>query len=136
MRRRLIVIGAAALITSGAWIAVETSGPTGEACAAPVATSFAGDILPIFRGYCFECRQPGGLGNSKSGLDLSSYEIVMQGTKYGAMVVPGDPEASNLVWLLEWRGAPETRMPLGHHKLSACERNTIRAWIMEGAKNN
>jgi hypothetical protein len=52
------------------------------------------------------------------------------------MVIPGDPECSNLMWLLDWRGAPETHMPLGKKKLSICDRDTIRAWIREGAKNN
>jgi hypothetical protein len=52
------------------------------------------------------------------------------------MVIPGDPDGSNLMWLLDWRGAPETHMPLGKKKLSTCDRDAIRAWIREGAKNN
>jgi len=28
------------------------------------------------------------------------------------------------------------RMPHGNKKLSICDRNAIRAWIREGAKNN
>jgi hypothetical protein len=30
----------------------------------------------------------------------------MTGTKYGTMIVPGDPEFSNLMWLLDWRASP------------------------------
>ena len=92
--------------------------------------------MPIFVGRCFSCHQPGGQGNEKSGLDLSSYEGVMKGTKSGKMVIPGDPEGSNLMWLLDWRGAPETHMPLGKKRLSTCDRDAIRTWIREGAKNN
>jgi hypothetical protein len=40
------------------------------------------------------------------------------------------------MWLLDWRGAPETHMPLGKKKLSTCDRDAIRTWIREGAKNN
>ena len=80
--------------------------------------------MPIFRGYCFTCHQPGGQGSDKSGLDLSTYEGVMRGTKFGKMVIPGNPDSSNLMWLLDWKGAPETHMPLGKKKLSVCERNT------------
>ena len=52
------------------------------------------------------------------------------------MVIPKDPNSSNLVWLLDWRGSAQTRMPHGKKKLSTCDRNAIRAWIREGAKNN
>jgi mono/diheme cytochrome c family protein len=109
--------------------------PTGKACAAQP-TSFAEDVLPIFRGRCVSCHQPGGAGLEKSGLDLTTYEGVMKGTKFGPMVIPGDPQSSNLMWLLDWRGSPETRMPHGKKKLSTCDRDAIRAWIREGAKNN
>jgi mono/diheme cytochrome c family protein len=110
--------------------------PTGKAQAAKQPTSFAEDVMPIFRGRCISCHQPGGQGFEKSGLDLTSYAGVMKGTKYGPMVIPGDPQSSNLMWLLDWRGSPETRMPHGKKKLSICDRDTIRAWIREGAKNN
>ena len=60
----------------------------------------------------------------------------MKGTKFGAMVIPRDPESSNLMWLLDWSASPQMRMPHGKKKLSICDRNAIRAWIREGAKNN
>ena len=112
------------------------AGPSGQVCAAEAKMSFKDDVLPILTGYCFSCHQPGGQGNQQSGLDLSTYAGVMKGTKSGRMVIPGDPDTSNLMWLLDWRGAPETHMPLGKKKLSTCERDTIRAWIREGAKDN
>jgi hypothetical protein len=92
--------------------------------------------MPILVGRCFSCHQPGGQDNEKSGLGLSSYDGVMKGTKSGKMVIPRDPGGSNLMWLLDWRGAPETHMPLGKKKLSTCDRDAIRNWIREGAKNN
>jgi mono/diheme cytochrome c family protein len=129
IRRTAITAIAAALVTSGL---PETPR---EACAAEP-TSFAEDIMPIFRGRCVNCHSPGAEGVEKSGLDLTSYEGVMKGTKHGPMVIPRDPDSSNLVWLLDWRGSPEVRMPHGKKKLSTCDRNAIRAWIREGAKNN
>ncbi len=109
--------------------------PVEQACAADT-TSFADDVFPIFKGRCVSCHAPGGDGFEKSGLDLSTYEGVMKGTKLGPMVIPKDPDSSNLVWLLDWRGAPQTRMPHGKKKLSTCDRSAIRNWIREGAKNN
>jgi|SRR5215207_5140709 len=99
-------------------------------------TSFREDIFPIFKGRCLECHQPGGQGYEKSGLDLTTYEGVMKGTKFGAMVIPKDPDSSNLLWLLDWRASPELRMPHGSKQLSTCDRDAIRRWIWEGAKNN
>ncbi len=107
-----------------------------DACAASQPTSFAEDVMPIFRGRCVMCHSPGNEGTEKSGLDLTSYAGLMKGTKYGAVVIPGDPNNSNLVWLLDWRASPELRMPHGKRKLSTCDRSAIRAWIREGAKNN
>jgi len=99
-------------------------------------TSFADDIVPIFKGRCYDCHQSGGAGYAASGLDLTTYEGVMKGTKFGKMIVPGDPDASNLVILLEWRASPELRMPHGKKQLSICDRTVIRRWISEGALNN
>jgi len=98
--------------------------------------SFKEDVLPIFVGRCISCHQPGGEGYAKSGLDLTSYAGVMKGTKFGPMVIPGDPESSNLMLLLDWRASPELRMPHGMKQLNSCDRNDIRAWIREGAKDN
>ena|SRR3974390_523190 len=136
MGRRLIILGAAIALAMTGVIGEELITSSDPACAAQAKMSFKDDVLPIFTAYCFSCHQPGGQGNEKSGLDLSTYEGVMKGTKMGKMVIPGDAETSNLMWLLDWRGAPETHMPLGKKKLSICDRDTIRAWIREGAKNN
>jgi len=98
--------------------------------------SFREDVMPIFVGRCVACHQAGGEGTQKSGLDLSSYAGVMKGTKFGPMVIPGDPESSSLMALLDWRVSPEIRMPHGKKQLSTCDRDAIRAWIREGAKDN
>lgn len=135
MGQRLLVLGGAVFLAIGGLIGGELLSPR-QVCAAPAETSFSEDVMPIFVGRCFSCHQISGKGDEKSGLDLSTYEGVMRGTRMGKMVIPGDPESSNLMWLLDWRGAPETHMPLGKKKLSTCDRDTIRTWIREGAKNN
>ena len=124
-----IAVGAACLMI------VDVSSPFAQLCVAEP-QSFSEDILPILKGRCVSCHQPGGAGYEKSGLDLTTYEGLMKGTKFGAMVIARDPESSNLMWLLDWRASPEVRMPHGKKKLSICDRNAIRAWIREGAKDN
>jgi hypothetical protein len=112
------------------------TGRPNPVCAAKPPTSFKEDVFPIFKGRCIDCHQPGGQGYEQSGLDLSTYQGVMKGTKFGPIVIPGDPDTSNLMWLLDWRASPELRMPHGKKKLSTCDRDEIRAWIREGAKDN
>ena len=132
MKRRNLT---AAIAFGACLMIVDVATPSAQLCAAEP-QSFTEDILPIFKGRCASCHQSGGAGYEKSGLDLTTYEGLMKGTKFGAMVVPRDPDSSNLMWLLDWRASPEVRMPHGKKKLSICDRNAIRAWIREGAKNN
>jgi len=134
MKKRNLTAAAVA-VAGVCLVAVGVTTPSAPVCAAEP-QSFSEDIVPIFAGRCVSCHQPGGAGFEKSGLDLTTYEGLMKGTKFGAMVLPRDPESSNLMWLLDWRASPEVRMPHGKKKLSICDRNAIRAWIREGAKNN
>ena len=130
-------IATAASVSALVLIGAGTQLPFPQALAAqqpPV--SFSEDILPLLKWRCGSCHQAGGEGFVASGLDLTSYQGVMKGTKFGPMVVPGNPETSNLMMLLDWRVAPAIRMPHGKKQLSICDRNSIRAWIREGAKDN
>jgi hypothetical protein len=107
-----------------------------KACAAEEIVSFKEDILPLLKWRCSSCHEPGGQGFVKSGLDLTTYAGVMKGTKFGPMIIPGDPQSSNLMLLLDWRASPALRMPHGKKQLSSCDRNSIRSWIRQGAKDN
>jgi len=116
--------------------AQQPNAPAARPQARPEQMSYAEDIVPIFRGYCVSCHQPGGQGFAASGFDLTSYEGLMKGTKFGPMVVPREPDTSNLVVLIEGRAAPGMRMPHGQKPLPACLRQEIWTWIFQGAKNN
>jgi Planctomycete cytochrome C len=138
MKRRTMLFAGASAVAVTVAVASATLMSSSPVCAgpAPATVSFAEDILPLLKWRCGTCHQAGGAGVEKSGLDLTSYEGVMKGTKFGPMVIPRDPESSNLMLLLDWRVAAEIRMPHGKKKLSTCDRNAIRAWIREGARNN
>jgi hypothetical protein len=60
----------------------------------------------------------------------------MKGTKYGAIVVPGDPLTSNLMVLVEGRARPEVRMPHGQRPLLKQQTEILRLWVKQGAKDN
>jgi hypothetical protein len=106
------------------------------ALAADAPVSFKADVRPIFQSRCVSCHTPGQHGTQVSGLDLTEFDGVMKGTKYGPMVIPGNPDYSNLMWLLDWKASPQLRMPHGEQQLPVSERDKIRAWIRQGAKNN
>jgi len=106
------------------------------ACGEPK-VSFSQDVKPILDQNCVECHQPGGQGEVASGLDMTSYEGLMKGTRNGPMVIAGDVEGSNLVVLIEGRADPSIRMPHGKKQpIPKAEIQTIRRWIAQGAKNN
>jgi cytochrome c len=133
-RRPLLFVSAIAL---GAGIVTSAGIMNAQnACAATEAVSFKEDILPLLKWRCASCHEPGGAGYEKSGLDLTSYAGVMKGTKFGPMIIPREPESSNLMLLLDWRASPALRMPHGQKQLSTCDRSSIRTWIRQGAKDN
>jgi Planctomycete cytochrome C. len=98
--------------------------------------SFSEDVQPVLQIRCTSCHQPGAEGYEKSGFDLTSYDGLMKGTQHGPMVVPGDPVTSNLMVLIDGKADKSLQMPHGKKKLSSCDRDTIRRWIKQGAKNN
>jgi hypothetical protein len=110
--------------------------PVRQACAQRGQMSYKDDIVPIFKGWCISCHQPGGQGYKASGVDLTSYAGLMKGTKFGTVVIPKEPDSSTLVALIYGRTSPKIRMPFGHKPLPNCLRTNIWQWIFEGAKDN
>ena len=98
--------------------------------------SFKADVMPIVQQYCLECHTEKGEGAQKSGLVLESYDSLMKGTRFGAIVKPGDSLTSALNMLVEGRAAPAIRMP--HHKNALPKEKTelLKRWVDQGAKNN
>jgi len=115
----------------------ESSKPAVQGAAAQAEISYKNDVRPLLYDYCLNCHSPGGKGYNKSGLDMSTYESLMKGTKFGPVVKPGDPETSTFVMLLEGRANPALRMPQGiNGSLYRQHITTLRKWVHQGAKNN
>ncbi|MFQ5344222.1 MAG: c-type cytochrome domain-containing protein [Anaerolineae bacterium] len=117
---------------------VEGMGPSAPPPAvtpAPTATpggtatiSYRQDIQPIFNRYCVSCH------GGQAGLYLDSYDHVMAGSARGRVIVPGDPQASELVRRI--RGLSQPRMPMGGAPLPPSDIDAIVTWIAEGTPNN
>ncbi len=102
-----------------------------------VPVSYKEDIVPLLTEHCGRCHDNDGTGTQQSGLAMDSYEQLMQGTRLGPVIHPGDPAGSTLLALVESRTDPAIRMPIdGHNPLSADEVSQLRRWIKEGAPNN
>ena len=107
--------------------------------------SFSDDIQPILAEACISCHDHAAEGEAVSGLGLTSYDDLMQGTQYGQVVVPGSAMSSALYLTVAQKTAPEIHMPPHHEDkwaegegvpLMEKQIETIRLWIDQGAKNN
>jgi uncharacterized membrane protein len=104
---------------------------------APATVSYAKDVAPILDKHCKSCHVPGQPGYVASGFDLQGYDSLMKGTRFGPVVLAGDPLTSTLVMLIEGRADPSLKMPHGNAApMSQDEIATIRHWVKQGAKNN
>jgi mono/diheme cytochrome c family protein len=111
------------------------SAPPPAGTPAPTATpggnatvSYRRDIQPIFNRNCVSCH------GGQAGLYLDSYDHVMAGSARGRVIVPGDPQASELVRRI--RGLSQPRMPMGGAPLPPSDIDAIVTWIAEGTPNN
>ena len=91
--------------------------------------SYAQQVVPIFKSRCYECHS--GDTSDSANLDLSTYENVMKGSKYGTVVEAGDPESSLLVEMVESGEMPQDSDPVPPEEIEL-----IRSWIADGAANN
>ena len=107
--------------------------------------SYSDDVQPIFDRYCISCHSGAGEGAERSEYLMTDYDNVMQGTKFGQVVVPGSRMSSSLYLVVAGKTAPEIRMPPHNEEsfaagrgvmLSAEAIETVGLWIDQGAKNN
>ena len=118
---------------AGALAVAAAVAPPPNASAAEV-VSYQLDVKPILDSRCAACHSPGGEGYKTSGLDLSSYEGLMAGTKHGPIIVPGEPLVSNLNVLVE--GRAQVRMPHNQRPLLTQQTEILRDWVKQGAHDN
>ena len=103
----------------------------------PATMSYVQDIQPILQEHCIECHHQTGSGFLASGLDMSSYQNLMKGTKFGPVIKAGDSISSTLVILVEGRADPSLKMPHGGRApLTLEQTKKLRLWIDQGARQN
>ncbi len=90
--------------------------------------SFVRDIAPLLQRNCVRCH---GGNRPRSGFSVETYNSLLRGGDRGDDVVPGKPEESLLVLLLQ--GKEEPRMP-PNRALRADLIKLFETWIKEGAR--
>jgi mono/diheme cytochrome c family protein len=88
-------------------------------------------VADIFARNCNGCH---GGGNPKGGLNTTSYQTLMAGSRSGPVITPGDPD--NSIVLQYIKGIRQPRMPKNMAPLPDAEVQTITKWIAGGAKEN
>jgi hypothetical protein len=110
---------------------------TMAACSGEPAVSYTQDVKPIIEQNCIRCHKVGGKGEVASGFNMTTYDDLMKGARFGPMIIAGDVEGSNILVLMEGRADPSISMPHDQKKsVSTLDIETIRLWIKQGAKNN
>lgn len=99
----------------------------------PSGPSYAIQIQPIFTKRCIKCHSG---EDAPRGLELDTYQnVVLFGSTYRPVVVPGDPTESELIRRI--KGDTTPRMPFdGPPYLSDAEISLIEAWVNAGALDN
>ena len=111
-----LATGAGRTVSSGADPAAEARVPT-----------YADDVRPLLQAKCVRCH---GAKTHKAELDLTSPAGIAKGGESGVVIVAGNPDKSRLYELVH-----SGEMPPGKKdQLTAAEVETIRRWIVGGAK--
>ena len=116
-----------------AWVVVPVAlgAEESEQKQASATPSYFRDIRPVIQRHCQGCHQP---AIQQGHLDLTRYRTLLQGGHSGPGLVPGDPERSLLIAMMEGRRPP--LMPLGGPPLDPEIIGKFRAWVKGGATDD
>ena len=90
--------------------------------------SYSKDAMPILQSRCLSCH---GGGRASRGLSFDTYDTLMAGSKNGPVIIPGDPNGSRLIQLVQ-----SGTMPKQGPKLTPDQIQILIDWILAGALNN
>lgn len=93
------------------------------------AVSFKTEVLPILRTHCLNCHG-GGKGKPKGNVDLTTLAKLKNSQSPGKILVPGQPDKSDVYTSITERDMPDGGKP----KPSQQELKIIENWIRSGAK--
>ena len=86
--------------------------------------TYVNDVLPILRTSCFGCHNP---DKDKAGLDMTTYQGIMDGSDTRKVIIPGDSANSVLFKCITHAATPT--MPPKSDKIPDAQIEIIRKWI-------
>jgi hypothetical protein len=95
--------------------------------------SYARDVRPFLTKYCLECHNS---KEAKSGLDLETYKGLRAGGDGGEVLLPGQPNASRIVLMVEGKKKPKMPPQKARFHPLAREIPVLRAWVAAGARDD
>ena len=99
--------------------------------------SYQRDVTPILDNKCNGCHTaPHGYGYKLTGLEMDSYDSLMQGTIYGPVVLVGDSRRSILNKFVEGRAGIMQQSLHGEEAITSEEIEVLKTWVDQGALNN
>jgi WD40 repeat protein len=102
--------------------------------ALPAEVSFYKDVRPIFQQHCNGCHQP---AKPSGGFVMTARaELLKKGESDKPGVVPGQPDASNLVSQVTPHDGKKPLMPRNQPPLADRDVALIKKWIAQGAKDD
>jgi hypothetical protein len=87
-------------------------------------------IQPIFTRCCVQCHN---MKRHRGGLDLETFEGLMKSANKKPFVVPGEPDKSRVVRMVEGK-LKHPKLPEKGKRPNADEISLLREWIAAGAK--
>jgi mono/diheme cytochrome c family protein len=96
--------------------------------AASAQVGFSRDVLPLLQSRCAGCH---GGSQGRAGFSVDSYSTVMAGSANGPVIVPGNPDNSKLIQLVQ-----QGIMPKVGPKLTPDELQILVDWVKQGAQDN
>lgn len=90
---------------------------------------YAADVYPVLRKYCQGCHD---VDEANGELRLDSFALLMKGGENGKAIVPGEPDESLLLKLVEKKAEP-FMPPEDNAAPTAAEIAVLRKWIAAGA---
>ena len=94
------------------------------------AVDFSREVLPVLQRACFECHGP---EVAKAGLRLHEKVSALKGSDHQAVIIPGKPEASELLRRVSLPRQNKEAMPRRGTPLTTAEIATLTQWIQAGA---
>jgi hypothetical protein len=93
--------------------------------------SYRKDVAPILKRHCLSCHTQ---NDPQGRLNMDTVELFTKGGKKGPALVPGKPDESLAFQMMT--GVKKPAMPHKQPALSVARIQTLRLWILSGAKDD